>query len=80
MEKRSREIYVSANGDTWNLVHDPVSHRLYVEHIPNEPSGGKSSQFKVGTFLAENSPQQAALLRLIATLCTEAAASSDRLA
>jgi len=54
----------------WHLIVD--TGHVFVEHMPNAPSGGRSSRIPVGTFLARgDTPEQAALLRLIGTLCTD---------
>jgi hypothetical protein len=42
----------------------------FIRHIPNEPSGGKTTDIEIGAFLCERSygPQHIELLRLIGTL------------
>jgi hypothetical protein len=66
----SRELYSSPNGDRWLLAREPESGRVFVRHIPNEPSGGKTTDIEIGAFLCERSygPQHMELLRLIGTL------------
>ena len=51
MADKRREIYRSSNGDAWFLMRD-ASGRVFVEHEPNEPSGGQLSRLTVGAFLA----------------------------
>jgi hypothetical protein len=66
----NRELYSSPNGDRWLLAREPESGRVFVRHIPNEPSGGKTKDIEIGAFLCERSygPQHMELLRLIGTL------------
>jgi hypothetical protein len=66
----NRELYSSPNGDRWLLAREPESGRVFVRHIPNEPSGGKTTDIEIGAFLCERSygPQHMELLRLIGTL------------
>ncbi len=67
---RNRELYNSPNGDRWLLAREPESGRVFVRHIPNMPSGGKTTDIEIGAFLCERSygPQHIELLRLIGTL------------
>jgi hypothetical protein len=69
MHPKERELYSSANGDTWYLGCDE-SGRLYVEHRPNLPSGGQVSRVDVGSFLGAGArgPEHQALLQLIGSL------------
>jgi hypothetical protein len=66
----NRELYSSPNGDIWLLAREPESGRVFVRHIPNEPSGGTTTDIEIGAFLCERSygPQHMELLRLIRTL------------
>jgi hypothetical protein len=68
MENR-REVYRSSNGDVWFLVRNPDG-RFYVQHQPNQASGGKSSCLDVATFLATSpqGPQHQAIVSLIGSL------------
>jgi hypothetical protein len=70
LAERSRELYRSANGDTWLLVHDSGQDKVIVRHIPNAPSGGKTEDVELSTFLARGSrgPEHKALLDLIKEL------------
>jgi hypothetical protein len=64
-----RELYRSANGDSWFLGREPADGRAFIIHQPNSPSGGKLSHIELGEFLRlGNGPEQQALLRLIGTL------------
>jgi hypothetical protein len=67
---RAREIYHSANGDRWLLALDSDTHRVFVRHAPNLPSGGQVADIEIGAFLiaAGNGPEKQELLRLIGTL------------
>lgn len=66
-----RELYASANGDSWYLCREG-SGRVFVEHEPNLPSGGKSSRIELSAFLQRpQGPEHQALLRLIGTLVDE---------
>ena len=60
----------SPNGDKWLLAREPDSGRVFVRHIPNMPSGGRTTDIEIGAFLCERSygPQHIELLRLIGTL------------
>ena len=63
-----RELYASANGDSWYLCREG-SGRVFVEHEPNLPSGGKSSRIELTAFLQRpQGPEHQALLHLIGTL------------
>jgi hypothetical protein len=64
-----RELYRSANGDTWFLGREPENGHAFIIHQPNAPSGGRLSHIELGAFLREAAgPEQQALLRLIGTL------------
>jgi hypothetical protein len=73
MVSETRELYSSQNGDRWLLAREPDSGRVFVRHIPNMPSGGKTADIEIGAFLCERSygPQHMELLRLIGTLIEE---------
>jgi hypothetical protein len=73
MADKRREIYRSANGDAWFLLRD-ASGRVYVEHEPNEPSGGQPTRLSVGAFLGRGAagPEHQALNHLIGTLVDHA--------
>jgi len=73
MPDERRELYRSANGDVWWLSRDE-SGAPCIEHVPNAPSGGKSSRVAIGTFLARGAqgPEHQALLNLIGGLIDEA--------
>jgi len=66
----SRELYSSSKGDKWLLSREPESGHVFVRHIPNMPSGGKTTDIELGAFLCERTygPQHMELLRLIGTL------------
>jgi hypothetical protein len=71
MSIEKRELYRSApHGDRWSLARETVSGRVFIEHVPNAASGGRSAQIEVGEFLAggRNGPEHQALLRLIGSL------------
>ena len=65
----TRELYRSANGDTWFLGREPANGHAFIIYQPNAPSGGRLSHIELGAFLREAAgPEQQALLRLIGTL------------
>ena len=64
MTVRTRELYLSANGDRWLLARDPDTGRVFVRHEPNLPSGGQVADL-IG---AGHGPEKQELLRLIGTL------------
>jgi hypothetical protein len=74
-----RELYSSANGDTWFLAREPTDGRAFIIHRPNAPSGGRLSHIELATFLSgeASGPEHQALLRLIGTL-VEVAPNADR--
>lgn len=79
MAEKARELYRSANGDRWSLVHEYDSGRTFVRHEPNLPSGGRPADIPIGDFLVRNDkgPEHTELLRLIGTL-VERKPDSDR--
>jgi TolB-like protein len=70
MASEIKELYTGPNGDRRLLVRESESGRVLVRHIPNLPSGGKTSDIELGAFLCERSygPQYTELSRLIGTL------------
>jgi hypothetical protein len=70
MTFEAKEVYNSPNGDRWLLVRESDAVRVFIRHIPNLPSGGRTSDIELGAFLFERSygPQHVELLRLIGTL------------
>jgi hypothetical protein len=83
MSVKKRALYSSPNGDRWILCHDANTHRVFIKHEPNAPSGGHISEIEIGTFLSRGplNPEHKALLRLIATLTDgdlERATAEDR--
>jgi hypothetical protein len=69
----TRELYASPNGDRWYLARYLDSGRVFVQHVPNEPSGGQPSNIELAEFLSRggNAPEHQALVRLIGTLVDE---------
>jgi len=61
------EIYRSPNGDRWKLVHTSDPAGASVRHIPNSPSGGRTTDTTVAEFLSTGGfgPEHAALRRLL---------------
>jgi hypothetical protein len=61
-----RELYVSPNGDKWEVAEDDDK-RLFIRHTPNLASGGRQSIMTLASFLQADqaSPQQDALNKLI---------------
>jgi hypothetical protein len=78
MSTTSRLIYESSSGDQWLLARDSDPPRVYVRHIPNPASGGRSSTIGLDAFLARelHTPQHQALLALIAALIPPDAAEN----
>jgi hypothetical protein len=54
LRKETKDFYNSLNGDRWVLVHESDSVRVFVRHIPNLPSGGRTSDVELGAFLCES--------------------------
>ena len=75
MPIQTRALYSSPNGDRWLLCRDAETERVFVRHEPNAPSGGRVSEFEIGTFLSRgpHNPEHQTLLRLIATLVGDGA-------
>ena len=62
-----RELYVSENGDRWDVCRD-ASGKLEVVHSANQASGGAVSTMDFATFLAQRhnlGPEHQALLSLL---------------
>lgn len=61
-----RELYVSSNGDKWEVAEDDDK-RLFIRHTPNLASGGRQSIMTIAAFLqpSQAGPQQDALNKLI---------------
>src|SRR3712207_8956050 len=53
-------------GDRWYLARDPASREVFIHHLPNAASGGRSSHIEIGTFLSRDGrgPEHQELLRL----------------
>ena len=73
MSLEMRQLYASPNGDRWYLARYPESGRVFVQHVPNVPSGGQPSNIELADFLGRggNAPEHQALVRLIGTLIGE---------
>jgi hypothetical protein len=69
MTDQHRKFYSSSNGDSWYLCRSRDGHPA-VFHEANAPSGGKSSQTDLGTFLGKSNqgPEHEALRQLIGSL------------
>ena len=69
MTVNRRELYQSSNGDRWFLARSAGT-GVFVEHVPNPPSGGRTSRIEIGAFLMRGppGPEHQELLRLIGTL------------
>ena len=79
MSIETRELYASPNGDRWYLARYPESGRVFVQHVPNVPSGGQPATIELGDFLSRggNAPELQALVRLVGTLVETAADSAS---
>jgi hypothetical protein len=75
---QKRELYRSSNGDRWFLARSTDTGEVFIEHIPNAPSGGRISRIEIGAFLMRGAhgAEQQELLRLIATLVEEESTAS----
>jgi hypothetical protein len=73
VENPSVPILTSSNGDRWLLVRDVESGDVFVKHLPNAASGGKSSHIELDAFLlkSKGSPERESLLRMIGSLIPE---------
>jgi hypothetical protein len=73
VENPSVPIHTSSNGDRWLLVRNPESGDVFVRHLPNAASGGKSSHIELEAFLlkSKGSPERESLLRMIGSLVSE---------
>ena len=73
MENPSVPIHTSSNGDRWLLVRNPESGDVFVRHLPNAASGGKSSLIELDAFLlkSKGSPERESLLRMIGSRVSE---------
>lgn len=78
MNLQTRQLYASPNGDHWYLARYPDSGRVFVQHVPNGPSGGRPANIELAEFLSRsgNAPEHQALMRLIGSL-TEGASDAD---
>jgi hypothetical protein len=67
MTTKTREIYVSSNGDRWSVGTDTETGRVFVKHEANIPSGGRTTLFDIHAFLngPRGSPEHQALMQLI---------------
>jgi hypothetical protein len=73
VENPSVPIHTSSNGDKWLLVRNPECGDVFVRHLPNAASGGKSSNIELDAFLlkSKGSPERESLLRMIGSLVSE---------
>ena len=65
--REKQRLYASPNGDVWSIGHDSGG-SPWVEHVPNQSSGGAVSQIDVKTFIASEQnygPQHHALIQLL---------------
>ena len=49
---KARQLYRSANGDSWFLARDPATGSAFVRHQANAPSGGQVTDIELGAFLS----------------------------
>jgi len=47
------DTYSSTNGDKWLLARELDSGRVIVRHVPNLPSGGKTTDIEIEAFFCE---------------------------
>ena len=69
MTLSSEDIYKSQNGDTWRLIRDAASGRVFVRHEANPSSGGQVTDVDVEEFLSRggSGPEYAATRKLLRT-------------
>ena len=60
------QLYVSSNGEKWELTEDDEKH-FFIRHTPNEASGGRQSIMTLAAFLLpdQGGPPQQVLRDLI---------------
>lgn len=77
--EETRELYCSPNGDSWHLVREPESGRVFVLHFADVASGGQITDIEFRHFLlAEHrGPEHEALRKLIRTLAEGAPEGGD---
>jgi hypothetical protein len=62
-------LYASSNGDRWLLARDADTEEVFVQHEPNQSSGGRPTKFGIATFLnGGRGHEQQALVKLIGSL------------
>lgn len=68
--EETRELYCSPNGDSWHLVWEPESGRVFVRHFANVASGGRIADIGLWHFLLNDhrGAEHEALRTLIGTL------------
>nr|WP_235913701.1 zf-TFIIB domain-containing protein [Pseudoroseomonas coralli] len=64
------DIYRSQNGDSWQLIRDPIAGRISVRHQANPASGGHVTDVEVEEFLSRDGsgPEYDAARALLASL------------
>ena len=64
--KALQQLYVSSNGDKWELTEDDEKH-FFIRHTPNEASGRRQSIMTLAAFLLpdQGGPPQQVLRELI---------------
>ncbi|MFC7051082.1 hypothetical protein ACFQI3_00095 [Hansschlegelia quercus] len=69
MTGSGRNLYISENGDRWDLLRN-ADNEVFVRHTGNVASGGHVSDMGLGVFLTlgRNGPEHQAMWRLIGTL------------
>jgi hypothetical protein len=72
MTGQGKTLYVSENGDRWDLLRNPDG-EIFVRHTGNVSSGGHVADMGLGIFLTlgRNGPEHQAMWRLIGTLLDE---------
>jgi hypothetical protein len=51
VSQETRELYCSPNGDSWHLVREPESGRVFVLHFADVASGGQITDIEFRHFL-----------------------------
>jgi hypothetical protein len=72
MTSGSKTIYVSENGDRWDLLRNGLG-EMVVRHTANLSSGGNVADISLDEFLrvGRNGPEHQAVRKLIGALCDD---------
>ena len=69
MRVQTIPLYASSDGDRWLLARDADTEEVFVQHEPNQSSGGRATKLRIAKFLnTGRGPEQQALVKLIGSL------------